>query len=121
MLYRRDREAVRAVREHLAATLAAGSSLDQAARNLGISKRTLHRRLREEGASFRSVRDAVRRQAALARLERTGDPVAAIALDLGYSEPSAFFRAFIAWTGLAPSEYRRRHRGRVSARVNRVA
>jgi AraC-like DNA-binding protein len=121
MLYRRDREAVRVLREHLAATLATGSSLDGAARALGISARTLHRRLREEGATFRTVRDAVRRQAALERLERTGDPISSIAADLGYSEPSAFFRAFVGWTGLAPSEYRRRDRGRGDARVNGVA
>lgn len=112
MLYRRDREAVRAVRDHLAAALAAGSSLESAAAALGVSPRTLHRRLRDEGTSFRAIRDALRREAALARLARSDDPIAGIAADLGYSEPSAFFRAFVGWTGEAPSVYRRRHRER---------
>jgi AraC-like DNA-binding protein len=113
MLYRRDREAARAVREHVVDTLAAGTSLEGAARALGVSPRTLHRRLREEGASFRGVRDSVRRESAIARLARTDDAIAAIAADLGYSEPSAFFRAFVGWTGVAPSEYRRRQRRRL--------
>ena len=112
MLYRRDREAVRAVREHLAHRLAGGSSLEGAAAALGMSPRTLHRRLAEEGASFRGVRDALRREAALARLERTGDTIAAIAADLGYAEPSAFFRAFVGWTGRSPSAYRQLNQGK---------
>jgi AraC-like DNA-binding protein len=108
MLYRRDREMARTVRELLARDLARAPSLDEAARVLGLSPRTLHRRLHDEGSSFRAIKDALRRDAALARLEKTRDSVARIAADLGYSEPSAFFRAFHGWTGRAPSEHRKR-------------
>ena len=108
MVYRRDREMVPRVREILARSLAI--DLAAVARELGLSERTLHRRLRGEGSSFRAVKEALRRSLALAQLEQTRKPIADIAAELGYSEPSAFFRAFQAWTGEAPSEHRRRHR-----------
>lgn len=109
MLYRRDREMARAVRELLARSLAAAPGLEGAARALHVSPRTLHRRLREEGTSFRDLKDRVRRELALARLRKPRQSVADLAAELGYSEPSAFFRAFRAWTGMAPTEFRRRH------------
>jgi AraC-like DNA-binding protein len=108
MLYRRDREIARAVREVLARSLA--TPLEETARALGLSERTLHRRLQEEGTSFRDVKDGLRREIALARLERSDASVAEIAAELGYSEPSAFFRAFQGWTGVAPSAHRKRSR-----------
>lgn len=110
ILYRRDRDMVRAVRELLARELAAAPSLAQTARSLGMSERTLHRRLAEEGASFRGVREELRREAALEWLGKTRRSVARIASDLGYAEPSAFFRAFQAWTGESPSGHRKRVR-----------
>lgn len=108
MLYRRDRETVRRVRDLVAAALPDPVSIDDAARELFLSPRTLHRRLHEEGSSFRAIKDAVRRDIALARLEKTRQPIAQIATDLGYAEPSAFFRAFQNWTGIAPTQYRKR-------------
>jgi len=110
MLYRRDRDLARAVRELLVDSLSSPPSLDQVAEALGLSARTLHRRLQEEGTSFREVKDALRREIALARLERSDASVAEVAAELGYSEPSAFFRAFQQWTGVAPSVHRRRSR-----------
>ena len=111
MLYRRDRETVRRVRDLVAAALPQSLALEDIARELLLSPRTLHRRLHEEGSSFRAVKDAVRRDFALARLEKTGQSIAQIAADLGYAEPSAFFRAFQGWTGVAPTEYRKRLAG----------
>lgn len=110
VLYRRDREVARAVREELSRSLAAAPPLEEVARRLHLSARTLHRRLREEGTSFRAVRDALRRERALDWLQKTRLSVADIAAELGYSEPSAFFRAFQGWTGQAPTAFRRRHR-----------
>jgi AraC-like DNA-binding protein len=110
MLYRRDREMVRRVRELLAKDLAAAPTLEAAARALEVSPRTLHRRLGEEGSGFRAIREELRRALALSRLETTGKRIADIAAELGYSEPSAFFRAFHSWTGEAPSAHRRRAR-----------
>jgi AraC-like DNA-binding protein len=108
VLYRRDREVARSVREALAGSLAQAPSLEEIAARLNMSSRTLHRRLREEGTSFRALRDGLRREVALDRLRKTKRSVADIASELGYSEPSAFFRAFQGWTGGAPSTYRKR-------------
>lgn len=109
VLYRRDRQVARALRELLAGSLADPPSFEQAAHALGLAPRTLHRRLAEEGTSFREVKSSLRREAALARLQKTRQSIADIAADLGFSEPSAFFRAFQSWTGEAPSAHRRRH------------
>lgn len=110
LLYRREAEVARAVRELLARSLAEAPGFAAAAGALGLSPRSLHRRLRDEGTSFRAIKAALRRDAALARLAKSADSVADIAAALGYSEPSAFYRAFCAWTGEAPSTHRRRQR-----------
>ncbi len=107
-LYRRDREMVIRVRDLLRAALPAPLGLDDIADRLHLSPRTIHRRLAEEGSSFRSIKDAVRRDLALARLTKTGDAIAQVAADLGYADTSAFYRAFVEWTGMAPAHYRRK-------------
>lgn len=106
MLYRRDREMVFRVRDLIRDALPDNLSLDTVATRLHLSPRTLSRRLEEEGSSFRAIKDATRRDIAYARLTKTRQPIAAIAADLGYAEPSAFYRAFIAWSGLSPERYR---------------
>jgi AraC-like DNA-binding protein len=108
MLYRRDRELVLRVRDLLRDALPANLDLDHVASALYLSQRTLHRRLADEGASFRGIKNALRRDLALAQLAKTKDAVAKVAADLGYADTSTFFRAFADWTGMAPSEYRRR-------------
>lgn len=110
MLYRRDREMVIRVRDYLRAALPESLSLEQVAERLFQSPRTVHRRLEEEGSSFRAIKDALRRDMALARLTKTDDPVARVAADLGYADTSAFYRAFVEWTGMAPIHYRRQWR-----------
>ena len=112
MLYRRDRDLARNLRAILAAALPRALGLEEAALELGLSPRTLHRRLQDEGANFRAIKDALRRDLALARLAKQGESVARVAADLGYSEPSAFFRAFQGWTGEAPSAWRKRFSSR---------
>lgn len=107
-LYRRDREMVIRVRDLLRAALPAVLSLDDIGDRLHLSPRTVHRRLDEEGSSFRAIKDALRRDLALARLTKTRDPVSQVAADLGYADTSAFYRAFVEWTGTAPIHYRRR-------------
>ena len=84
MLYRRDRELARALRAILAAALPRALGLEEAARELHVSPRTLHRRLQEEGTSFRAIRDALRRDLATARLAKPGESVARVAAELGY-------------------------------------
>lgn len=110
MLYRPDREMARTVRDALAARLGDPDDLAAIARRLHVSPRTLHRRLAQEGTSYRALRDAARRERALQLLEQTTESIGSVAAAVGYSEPSAFFRAFVGWTGLAPSLYRKRNR-----------
>lgn len=81
-------------------------SAEDLAAALAISVPTLRRHLAAEGTSLRAVRDAVLRDAAVAALVHGDRPIADLALHLGFSEASAFTRAFRRWTGSAPSEYR---------------
>ena len=71
------------------------------AKRLGLSERTLRRRLESEGQTLRAVVDDVRRERADAMLA-AGTPVKEIAFVLGFSEPSAFSRAYKRWTGTSP-------------------
>jgi AraC-like DNA-binding protein len=80
---------------------------DTAAKSLGVSRRTLSRRLADEGTSFRNVLDDVRREFACALLQDRSLSIADIAFFLQYSEPAAFNRSFRRWTGQAPSAFRR--------------
>lgn len=77
------------------------------ARRLGLSRRSLRRRLEAEGASFSSVLTESRLRLARRTLARTDRTLAQIALDLGYSDQSAFTRAFKLGDGLSPGRYRK--------------
>lgn len=74
------------------------------------SPRTLQRRLSEQGMSFQQLLDDTRRHLAEAHLKDARLDLAEIALLLGYSEQSAFTRAFRAWTGLPPAQWRKQNR-----------
>jgi AraC-like DNA-binding protein len=73
---------------------------------LHVSPRTLQRRLTDENTSFRAIVDDVRREYALRYLRESGLPMSEISYRLGYSEPSAFFRAVKRWTGTTAQAYR---------------
>jgi AraC-like DNA-binding protein len=77
------------------------------ARELHTASATLRRRLHEEGESYRSIKDQLRRDVAITYLSDSDRSVMDIALELGFAEPSAFHRAFKKWTGASPGEYRR--------------
>ena len=68
--------------------------------------RLRRRRLRDEGHGFQALKDALRRDAAIAHLARPELTLPEIAQRLGFSEASTFHRAFKKWTGVAPGEYR---------------
>lgn len=68
---------------------------------------TLRRRLEEEGQSYQSIKDQLRRDLAINALCHSDKPMLDIALSLGFADPSAFFRAFRKWTGARPGDYRR--------------
>lgn len=80
--------------------------LDAVASQLHISPQTLRRHLREEGSSFQELKDHLRRDLAIYHLGRDELTIQQIAEQLGFSEPSAFHRAFKKWTGLTPGAYR---------------
>jgi AraC-like DNA-binding protein len=86
----------RAVAAHLAEP-----SLAALAQTLAISARTLRRHLEQEGTSLRTLVDDVRRERA-DELLAAGTPAKEVAFALGFSEPSAFSRAYKRWTGHAP-------------------
>jgi AraC-like DNA-binding protein len=96
------------VRAALARSLEQGrSSVDDVARALAVSPRTLQRRLEEEGTTFGAVCDATRRAAAFEHLRDRRLGIKETAFRLGFSEPSTFYRAFRRWTGDTPANYRR--------------
>jgi AraC-like DNA-binding protein len=95
------------VRERVEHELEKGG-LDESriARQLGMSTRTLQRRLRGEGLSFAKILDDVRRRLAFSHLQNQAFPISEVAFRLGYSEPTAFFRAFRRWSGTTPQRAR---------------
>lgn len=105
-LYRRDRETFRRVRDIISITEEHALSLGAFADQLHLSKRTLQRRLSQEGLSLRSIKEAMRRQDAFFKLERTRAPIGQIAIDLGFADTASFYRAFKQWASVGPRQYR---------------
>lgn len=83
-------------------------SLGEVADALGMSTRTLKRRLAEEATSFSDVTEDARRERAMELLQTTELPLDEIAERLGYSDQANFGRAFRRWTGGTPAAFRRR-------------
>ncbi|MFK8259859.1 AraC family transcriptional regulator [Erwinia sp. AnSW2-5] len=80
--------------------------LDDVAEKMGLSSWSLQRRLREEGLSFTTLVDNVRCEMAKHYLQQRQLPISEMALLLGYSEVSAFSRAFRRWFGISPRQWR---------------
>ena len=76
------------------------------AERLHMSERTLARRLRERGISFRGLLDGVRKELGLGYMEEVRHAVTDVAYLLGFSDQSNFARSFRRWTGFTPSQYR---------------
>ncbi|MEN0067052.1 MAG: AraC family transcriptional regulator ligand-binding domain-containing protein [Myxococcota bacterium] len=81
-------------------------SIDNVARRLALSTRTLQRRLHNEGTSFKAVVRDVRESLARHYLGKTRLSASEIAYLLGFEEPASFFRAFQRWTGMTPEALR---------------
>ncbi|MDJ1135786.1 AraC family transcriptional regulator [Streptomyces iconiensis] len=97
------------VRHTLRQALREGTALPElgaVAARLAVSPATLRRRLDAEGTSFQRLKDAVRRDSALESLARGDEPIALLARRLGFSEDTAFHRAFRRWTGRTPGDVR---------------
>lgn len=108
-----DRPLAEAAEAWLQAMLQRGSvpTLLAAATHLRLGPRTLQRRLKEEGTSWRALVNAAKLAAAKELLDQTRESLARVAFRSGYAQVSAFHRAFRRGEGLTPADYRRR-RGR---------
>lgn len=102
----RRRGIAAAVRSQLVRTPGEMPSMREAAAELHLDERTLHRRLSGEGTSFRKLESEVREALAVELLTRNGLTVEEVSSRLGYSEVAAFSRAFKRWTGSPPSAIR---------------
>jgi len=94
------------VREYLQRTRPSWPDLGITARALHMSTATLQRRLAMEGTSFQSLKDELRRDMAIIRLNAHSMSFAELAQELGFKDSAAFQRAFKGWTGVAPGAFR---------------
>jgi AraC-like DNA-binding protein len=78
------------------------------AAEMNITAATFRRRLHDEGTSYQAIKDQLRRDLAISHLTHSDRSALEIGLELGFSERSAFHRAFKKWTGASPGEFRRR-------------
>jgi AraC-like DNA-binding protein len=106
------------VRRVLGTSLLSGPTrVDQVAALFGMHSRTLNRRLHAFGTTFKHLVEQGRFEIARQLLEQSGKDMSEIAAVLGYSEPSAFTRAFRRWSGLTPYLWRRERRAGDSRRA----
>jgi AraC-like DNA-binding protein len=105
--YRHDRLLVQQVRQLLTNQAADTHSADALAARLNMSERTLHRQLKDEGASLQALKDEVHQACAQELLLRTNRPIKQVALATGFQNEKSFTRAFKGWTGLSPAAFRR--------------
>jgi AraC-like DNA-binding protein len=104
-----DREFEERVRTLIDEELANGApDVETVARRLGMSRRTLQRRLRDHGLSFKKLADDVCKTTALALIANPRFSISAIAALSGYLDSKSFRAAFSRWTGQTPRDYRRR-------------
>lgn len=102
------REFEQKVRAMIDEELANGApDVETVARRLGMSRRTLQRRLREDGLSFKKLAEDVCRTTALALVANPRFSISSIAAMSGYLDSKSFRAAFSRWTGQTPRDYRR--------------
>ena len=98
--------------EKIMAILEAGGHFewtrDHMARRLSMSRRTLQRKLAQDGTTFQMLYDNYRHRAALTLLRDEEVSCAEVGILLGFSEPSTFYRAFKRWEKMTPGDYRKK-------------
>jgi AraC-like DNA-binding protein len=110
----REDSLLASVRRATAETMIDGDlKLARVAKQMAMSARTLQRQLKERGVDFKQLTDETRQQLAVTYLKDRKNTLTEVAFLLGYSELSAFNRAFKRWTGSTPLEYRRSVRSAV--------
>ena len=77
---------------------------------LNMSAPTLRRRLKKEGTTFQHLKDQARCEAAKLCLDSAELSINEVALQMGFTDPSAFHRSFKKWTGLTPGQFRTQRR-----------
>jgi AraC-like DNA-binding protein len=106
--YRYDAGLAASVRKRLRqAPPASWGAFDDLAGQMRMSPSTLRHRLHAEGQNYATIRDEIRLDLAIEMLQTTALGVGEIATRLGFSEPSAFHRAFRKWTARSPAAFRR--------------
>lgn len=106
-IFHEDSLAVRA-KDAIAQALSEGApKMARIARGLGLSTRSFHRRLSEQGMSFQTLTEETRSELAEGLLRDERYSLAEIAFLTGFSEQSSFTRAFKRWTGQTPASYRK--------------
>lgn len=99
---------VRDTKEEIGKHLSEGlPKMADVARELGYSVRSFHRRLSDHGVNFQSLAEETRREIALGMLQNEAHTFSEIAFLTGFSEQSAFNRAFKRWTNQTPANYRK--------------
>lgn len=104
--HREAAEVIESVERVLRPQLGGRQHISKVAQALGMSERTLRRRLAESGVSFQSVLDGLRKGRALELLANPDMPVERIAFAVGFTDPHNFRRAFRRWTGSTPGALR---------------
>lgn len=100
------------LRHILVRSYGAFPTLEKTASDLGMSSRTLRRKLAEDGTTYKQEVDVVRERFAREYFARGGDSISELSRLLGFATPSAFTKAFKRWVDLTPSEYMARLRGK---------
>lgn len=90
-------------------SMGAFPSLDNAARKIGMSGRTLRRKLNHLGTNYQQEIEQLRQEFAVNYLTKSNRSITDIALRLGYCDSSAFSRAFKGWTGETPRDYKKKY------------
>ncbi|MEL6745686.1 MAG: helix-turn-helix domain-containing protein [Pseudomonadota bacterium] len=107
------------IKRVLGEALPGGStSVEDMARRLNVSKRSLQRRLSEEGTSFQELLNETRREMSEQYLKYSGLSLPEISYLLGFRETSSFFRAFHGWTGRTPGDFRASGEDSGQTRIN---
>ena len=113
--YRRDRLLVRQVRQAMLDRPDVTQNAGRLAQALGLSVRTLHRQLQQEGTSVQALKAQVRQERALALLERSTLALKQIAAEIGFRNEKSFIRAFKQWSGQSPAAWRRQRQAGAAA------
>jgi AraC-like DNA-binding protein len=96
------------VRSRLRAQLRQGSAnLSSVSRAVHMSERTLRRRLQEAGTGYQALLDELREELAVEYVLAPGVDIATVSTQLGFADPSTFYRAFKRWTGMTPAQYQK--------------